>query len=309
MKDLIRKKNVVLVMKDVKTTKSRHTTVVGVVRKVPLRVLAPEDRVPKVVEGMPTDVIETDAINALRTGVYRPMPGGVSGGHPKVTAGTISPLTVAGVKYILSNNHIIANCNDCELGDQTWQPGRVDGGTPTHTIGHLWRWVPIHFEDDGSTCPIAKGAAWFANLFARLLHSRSRLCTTLIDYNKADCAVSLPIDPNDLLDEILGIGIPAGFAEAVDGESIRKSGRTTEVMEGTVFNTNAQTKVNYGAHGTAIYDDQVVATKIGEPGDSGSLTFNDGNKVNGLLFAGSNEFTIVNKIHNVLDLLGLEGSQ
>jgi len=305
MKDLIRKKNVQLVMKDVTTLKSIHTTVVGVTRKLPLRMLDKEDRVPQTFGGMPTDVIEIEPISALRTTGHRPMPGGVSGGHPKVSAGTISPVTLAGIKYILSNNHVTANCNDCELGDQTWQPGPADGGMSNFTIGHLYRWVPLHFEEDEGNCPIAQGAAWFANLLASLLRSHSRLFVRSTGINKVDAAVSRPIDPEDLLDEIMGIGVPTGFAEAVKGEHIRKSGRTTAVTASTVISTEAEAKVSYGSKGTAIYSDQVVTGKLAEPGDSGSLTFNDNAAINGLLFAGSEQLTIVNKINNVLDLLKL----
>ena len=305
MKDLIRRKNVQLVMKDVTTSKSRHTTVVGVTKKLPLRMVDKEDRVPLTVDGMPTDVIETEPIYALRTKCHRPMPGGVSGGHPKVTCGTISPITVAGVKYIISNNHVIANCNDCELGDLTWQPGHHDGGTIEDTIGHLYRWVPLHFEEDESDCPIAKGAAWFANLLARLFRSHSRLCAKSVGINLVDAAVSLPMDPGDLLDEILGIGRPVGFEEAVKGENIRKSGRTTAVTASTVISVEGQARVNYGNKGTAIFDDQVITGKLAEPGDSGSLTFNYNTAINGVLFGGSDQFTVVNKIYNVLDLLRL----
>lgn len=309
--DLIKKKNVVLVFKDMKTIGGLRTThpaiVVGVTEKVPLSQLSAGDQVPKLFHGMETDVIEVQMPQALRTTKHRPMPGGVSGGHPKVTAGTISPLTVHGIRLIISNNHVIANCGECEMGDETWQPGRVDGGSSADTIGHLWRWAQIHFADDDSTCPVARLYAGLGNLVARLFHRQSRLCTRSLQMNKVDCAASLPIIPGDLLNEILEIGVPTGFAKAITGESIAKSGRTTGLTPGSVISTEGEAKVSYGSRGVAVYDDQIITTKIAEGGDSGSLVFNSRKEVIGMLFAGSNEYTIVNKIQHVLEALGLEG--
>jgi len=308
--ELLLKRNVVIVIRGAKEIKgmttSRPAIKVGVVKKVPLSQLAPEDRVPEEIDGVATDVFETEPISALRTGKHRPMPGGVSGGHPEVSAGTISGLQIDGIKYIASNSHVIANCGDCEVGDLIWQPGRIDGGKIEDTIGHLTKWVPLHFVDAPDTCP-------FADLFERVVntalrwarfHHRIRTCTTHM--NKVDGAVGRPIIDDDVLLEILDIGLPTGFAEARIADIAKKSGRTTELTHGNVIDTDGAAEVGYGKHGTAHFEDQIVTSKIAEPGDSGSLVFREDNALLGWVFAGNNQFTIINKIQNILEALGLE---
>ena len=307
-KELLLKKNVVLVYTGRKVTggldMGRPALRVGVTKKLPLTQLKPDDQIPKMFEGLETDVYEDKMPKALlHTGRYRPMPGGVSGGHPSITAGTINPITIHGKKYIISNNHVLANSNDAELGDQTWQPGAYDRGQPSDTIGHLLRWIPIHFEDDESTCPIANMIIGVLNFLAKLFRRHSRLCTKSLELNTVDAALSRAVDDNDLLDEILGVGVPTGFADAHISDSIKKSGRTTEVTHGTVLDTEGAAKVDYGSRGVAMFEDQIITTKIAEGGDSGSLVLNDRNEIVGLLFAGSDSLTIVNKISNVIDAL------
>lgn len=309
---LLLKKNVVLVYTGRKIIggldMGRPAIVVGVTEKVPLSKLDLKDQVPVFFEGMQTDVVQMDMPKALRTGRHRPMPGGVSIGHPDVSAGTGTPLRIGGRKYIFSCNHVTANSNECHVGDQTWQPGRADGGQESDTIGHLLKWVPIHFEDDESTCPIANAIAAVLNFFAKLFDRHSRLYTKSVEFNTVDAAVSLAVDDNDLSEEILGIGVPTGFADAQVMDGIKKSGRTTEVNHGTVTDTQAAARVDYGGGRVARFANQILTTNISEGGDSGSLVLNESDKIVGALFAGSNAVTIVNKISNIIDALGLERS-
>jgi len=316
--ELLLKKNVVIVYRDKKTVgglpTDRDAIVVGVTEKIPLSCLAPEDRIPEQIDGIETDVIETEPIRALpakkipRTGRHRPMPGGVSGGHPQVSAGTISGLDIEGTKYIASNAHVIANCGDCEVGDLIWQPGRLDGGTIEDTIGHLAKWVPIHFVDDPDSCPLAHLFERGVNWFLKLTRFHHRICTYTTRMNKVDAAVGWPIADDDVLLEVLDIGVPAGFGEARIGNILKKSGRTTELLQGPVIDTEGASKVSYGGYGTALFDDQIITRKIAEPGDSGSLVFREDNVLVGWLFAGNNQFTIVNKIWNILEELDMERS-
>ena len=95
----------------------------------------------------------------------RPVPGGISIGHTEITAGTFGCLVKRGSDtYILSNNHVIANSNDAQVGDVIIQPGPVDGGTsPADDIARLAEFIPMSYQGDerdgGSTCPIATGFA------------------------------------------------------------------------------------------------------------------------------------------------------
>jgi len=312
--DLIKKKNVVLVRRGKKeidrVCTDRDAIRVGVTKKEPMALLKPKDRIPGKVDGIETDVFETEMPVAFknRNSKYRPAPGGVSIGHHEVTAGTLGIVVKKdGSPRILSNNHVLANCNDCNMGDQTWQPGRADGGGPSDTIGHLSEWVPLHFEGEDSNCPVARVIVNMFNLLSRLLYRKTRLQPKAFEMNKVDCALSRPIDSDDVFDEILGIGKPTGFAEAKVGDAIKKSGRTSAVTEGVVEDTDGIAKVNYGDGRTAVFAGQIFTSPIASPGDSGSVVLNDKKEVVGLLFAGSDSLTIVNKIQDVIEALGLEG--
>lgn len=312
-RDLLKKKNVVIVYTGKKVTggveTDRDSLRVGVTQKIPLAQLAKEDVVPQRVKGIETDVFETEEIAALsidRKSRVRPAPGGVSIGHPKVTAGTLGMIVKkGGFRYILSNNHVLANCNDADKGDQSWQPGAADGGGPADTIAHLADFVPIHFSGE-SNCPIARAIIWGLNGFAQLFRSKTQIPHAVTRaINKVDCAISRPIIEIDISQEILGIGKVVGYAEAKKGDEVTKSGRTTELTAAYITGTDGLVNINYGAK-TAIFDDQIVTPVISKGGDSGSVLVNEKNEAVGLLFAGSSSLTIANKISNVIEALGLD---
>ncbi|MGD2179226.1 MAG: hypothetical protein PVG71_15550, partial [Anaerolineae bacterium] len=140
--DLLQKRNVVGVGLGYKISE-RHNTgelslVISVARKVPTAALAARDLVPKALDGIKTDVVETGIFRALPqsardlspTDRWRPVvPPGVSIGHYKITAGTFGCLVCRGEElFILSNNHVLANANDCDEWDPILQPGPADGG-------------------------------------------------------------------------------------------------------------------------------------------------------------------------------------
>jgi len=308
--DLLKKKNVVYVRRGKKviagTEVDRDCLTVAVTKKVPLAQLKPEDRVPGVVEGIETDVIVDEMPQALRKREYRPMPGGVSVSHPNTTAGTGSPIPISETKHLISNEHVIAG-GEARVGDMTWQPGRADGGRVASTIGHLFRWVPIYFHGDESDCPVARAFVRVVNCLLRLLRCDTRIRAWTEKLNTVDCAISKPIGCDDLMDTILGIGVPTGFAEARVLEGVKKSGRTTGVTHGTVLDTDGAANVHYGARGIASFKNQIITSRIAEPGDSGSLVLNGKNEIVGMLFAGTGQMTIVNKISNVVEELGLKG--
>ena len=73
------------------------------------------------------------------TAVYRILPGG-SVNPPRHGLG------IPRSWYILSNNHVLANSNDANIGDLILQPGPFDGGTdPEDAIARLRAFVPITF--------------------------------------------------------------------------------------------------------------------------------------------------------------------
>jgi hypothetical protein len=314
MKELLKKKNVVAVVKGRKivagVNTGREAIVIYVTEKIPLAQLSAKDIIPKTINGIESDVQVTSPIKALafdRTKKWRPAPGGVSIGHSEVTAGTLGVVVKKkGVRHILSNNHVLANSNDASIYDETWQPGSHDGGSSKDTIGHLTDFIKINFLGDESTCPLARLHAWVFNGLAKLFHRKSRVSTYSTMLNTVDCAISLPVFDEDISDEILEIGKPVGFylGELQEGEIVKKSGRTSRLNRGTVIGPG-MVNVMYGDK-IAVFEDQITTTPIAEGGDSGSVVLNEKNEVAGLLFAGSDTLTIVNKIANVIDALGLD---
>ncbi len=293
-----------------------YAIVVMVSRKLPLPALAPNTILPKNVDGVTIDVIEVGELRALqaRTDRWRPAPGGISIGHYKITAGTLGAIVrdiKSGERLILSNNHVIANSNDADPGDQILQPGPIDGGSPdVDTIAHLDRICPIEFATEPGICDIAETYASLGNAIAGLLGSKHRVNAQQSDpqaVNLADAAVAKPVNDSDVLDEILEIGTVEGSEEGLLGMSVRKSGRTTSFTTSQINLINATVDVNYGSGRTARFENQLVSGPMSQGGDSGSLLVaGDSLHAVGLLFAGSNQSTIFNPIQAVFDCLEVD---
>ncbi len=293
-----------------------YAIVVMVSRKLPLPALAPNTILPKNVDGVTIDVIEVGELRALqaRTDRWRPAPGGISIGHYKITAGTFGAIVRdinSGERLILSNNHVIANSNDADPGDQILQPGPIDGGSPdVDTIAHLDRFCPIEFATEPGICDIAETYASLGNAIAGFLGSKHRVNAQQSDpqaVNLVDAAVAKPVNDSNVLDEILEIGTIEGSEEGSLGMSVRKSGRTTRFTTSQINLINATVDVNYGSDRTARFENQLVSGPMSQGGDSGSLLVaGDSLHAVGLLFAGSNQSTIFNPIQAVLDCLEVE---
>ncbi len=149
--------------RDVKGQLTDELVLVALVeQKKPKDMLTPDDLVPEEIQGAKTDVIEIGVVRAQNISPrdkWRPvMPGGISIGHYKVTAGTLGVMVkdrTTGDRLILSNNHVLANSNDAFVGDPILQPGAVDRGQlPADIIGRLERFVPLRYVGDPVTPPI-----------------------------------------------------------------------------------------------------------------------------------------------------------
>lgn len=317
---ILRKPNVVGVGTGFKEVRGRRTTelcVVALVRvKIPRAGLAEAELVPSRVEGIPTDVVEVGELRAeqARTDRWRPAPGGISVGHFKVTAGTLGTTVqdrASGGRLILSNNHVLANSNEANVGDPVLQPGAIDGGSPnSDTLARLERFVEIQFNQQPPTCGIAKLVADLLNGLARLVGSRHRLRVIQENpqaINRVDAAVAKPVNAADLLPEVLDIGEVHGTLVAALGMAVRKSGRTTGYTTGQINVIDTTVTVSYGESRTARFEGQFVTTPMSQGGDSGSLLV-DGESLQavGLLFAGSAQATIYNPIRDVLEALQID---
>lgn len=302
--------------KEVQGERTDDVVVLTLVRqKVPAAGLAPEEMVPREVDGVPTDVIQVGQLRVQqsRTSRWRPAPGGVSLGHYQVTAGTFGAVVrdrATGDRLILSNNHVLANSNDASVGDPILQPGAVDGGQmDDDLIGHLERFCVIQFNQQPGTCGIANGYAMLGNALARLSGSSHQVTVMEVNptaTNLVDAAVARPVNDADILDEILEIGEVSGSLEASLGMGVRKSGRTTGFTTGTITVLDATVDINYGTGRVARFEEQIVTTAMSQGGDSGSLVVaTNSQQAVGLLFAGSEQTTVLNPIHSVLDCLGV----
>lgn len=223
----------------------------------------------------------------------RPVPLGVSIGHPLITAGTLGARVTAGSNvYILSNNHVLANENAAATGDPILQPGAFDGGvSPADSIGNLSAYVVLKFNNTAT-------------------------CTEGVsdpDCNLVDAAIASTTTANVQNNTVsAGYGVPKSTTVAAAvGQKIQKCGRTTGCTSGRVYAINVTVDVGYDG-GVARFAGQIVVVGGGfsAGGDSGSLVVTQGGPGGGrnpmgLLFAGSINSTIINPIAPVLSLLGI----
>lgn len=238
--------------------------------------------IPRGLEGVPVQVVVTGKIYALTTGRYdRPVPIGVSTGHPDITAGTIGcRVTDGGNVYALSNNHVYANSNEAIIGDNVLQPGTYDGGVdPDDAIGTLADFEPIEFSR----------------------RARNEIDAAIALSSTANLGTATPDD---------GYGTPnSTIVGAFIGQQVQKFGRTTELTQGDITGVNATVNVGYGPGKTAKFVKQIIIEPgdFSAGGDSGSLIVTDDGNRNpvGLLFAGSSTITVANRIDLVLERFGV----
>ncbi len=298
----------------------REAAVVLVSKKYPRGDLRRTALVPKRIGEVVSDVIEVGDIRLLgvdeRTGTQRPARPGVSIGHYKVSAGTFGAVVrdrTSGETLILSNNHVLANLSDgaddrAAVGDPVLQPGLYDGGEKdTAVIGHLRRFVPIRRQAIIPFCRIAR-------LFETLLNGaigavkpqyRVQVWRENELPNMVDCAVAAPLSPELVAADILEVGPVAGVKEAAPGMAIKKSGRSSGLTASFVLATDVTLKVGMSYREYGLFADQILAGPMSKPGDSGSLVLAEDNCAVGLLFAGSDQATMLSPIGRVLDALNI----
>jgi len=105
--------------------------------------------------------------------------------------------------------------------------------------------------------------------------------------------------------EILNIGRPIGSRRVSLGGTVKKTGRTTGFTTGTIIQVDVTTSVMYNGR-TASFSGQLMANAMSGPGDSGSAVLDENNYAVGLLFAGSDNSTLITPIDVVLSALKVE---
>jgi hypothetical protein len=252
------------------------------------------ERVPKEIDGYPTDVLErTYELQVVEQSVdvgaladtthYSTLQGGVSMGPSRVIngsifAGTLGAIVIDNVTNrhaALTNFHVACVDAGWHVGDRMVQPSRIDTGVPpTDEFGAIVR-ATLSANVDGALVSIDP--------------TKTSSCT------------------------IAEIGNVAGTKAATLGMAVRKRGRTTGLTYGSVDGLSATVNVNYGSSiGTRTLTNQIsIRTDTGrnplfsDHGDSGSVIVDQNGFVVGLLFAGAGTNTIANPIAVVLSELNI----
>ncbi|MEP7027653.1 MAG: hypothetical protein ABI960_03570 [Candidatus Eisenbacteria bacterium] len=201
---------------------------------------------------------------------HRPLTPGISVGHLRVTAGTLGAIVEAaragaGPRYLLSNNHVLAEEDRARKGDLVLQPGRADGGrAPGDAIARFERAV-------------------------RLKRAGNR-----VDAALARLEDGVAFEPSKLRGLGRLQGVRAG--PLVPGERVAKLGRTTGLTRGIVSAIEVDGVIVGYDEGERRFDDQVEISPAGRVpfsrgGDSGSLIVDADRLGVALLFAGNDADT------------------
>jgi len=245
--------------------------------------------IPKEIDGVKIHVRETGgkfrllslvpvaATYADRVKRIRPAPGGVSIGHPEVTAGTLT-CRAKDIKtdeiFGLSNNHVVAvdwgTKHIGQKGDPILQPGAYDGGTiADDKLGELERWEPVVLNKD----------------------------------NIIDAGIFYS---DELSKNIEEIGEPDNLIEPYIGMKVVKSGRSSGITYGEVIDVSAT--INIEGNGICRFTNQIIikpAMIIG--GDSGSwIGEADSFRSTALGYAGSSLLSVASRMSDVERLLGIQ---
>ena len=285
--------------------------------KLPKKELSSYEQVPQSLEKNETDVIEVGEVellsrNNIRLNKSRPAQPGVSIGHYKITAGTFGAIVKdkkTGQPLILSNNHVLANISDgrdgrAYKGDEILQPGSYDGGEEEDIIAYLERFAPIYNNEAhkrGKASSLSYGLNRLMALFNNILTPSYRRRS-----NRIDGAVAKPKSKEIIKEEIIGVGKVKGKVQPELGMKVIKSGRTTGVTSSIIKAIDVTIEVRLSDNASTYFSDQILADSFSRPGDSGSLVVDENNRAVGLLFAGSKQSSIFNRIENVCRDLEIE---
>jgi hypothetical protein len=205
--------------------------------------------------------------------------GFVDAAHPVTIAGTFGFLATDGEKrYVVSNNHVLADENRLAIGGPILQPGLLDGGDPnTDQIATLARFSPL----------------------------------SLTEPNTVDCAMAALAEDQAASPAVLLVGAPKGTAPAAMDMVVHKFGRTTNYRVGRVTSVDTDLSVDYGLGAVTFHGQILVQGVNGQPfsdaGDSGALILERATgKAVGLLFAGSPSHSAANHIEDVLAALDVQ---
>lgn len=226
-----------------------------------------------------------EKLDILFTGdVHKQLCIGDSVAHRDVTAGTLGGFvrkSSGSDTFLLSNNHVFADENRGQNGDEILHPSRSDGGsTGQNTIAHLSDFIALRENAEN-----------------------------FVDVAIASIAEGTRFTPGDLGDLGQLAGVRKGLVNI--NEKVRKNGRTTKVTSGTVSAVEMDdVLVKYDTM-TCSFGNQFEIKGDNKPfskgGDSGALVVDSDNKAVALIFAGDGyKVSYANPIDVVLKELDLK---
>jgi hypothetical protein len=214
-------------------------------------------------------------------------------------------------QFILSNNHVLAESDQAQVGDTIDQPGLIDGactplsrpGSTLHPVGSLKYFVPLASATTNVDAALAAVAPGAVDASGSILQLGTRGA-----------------------DGELGAAPPmAGQGETLTaanlGMEVAKSGRTTGLTCSNIEAVALTVKVDYykDCAETQPYTTKIFTNQIGiggshftDSGDSGALVLDARNsQAIGLYFAGGTDgdghgLSVANPIGDVLQELGSE---
>ncbi len=265
---------------------------VTVKKKKEISKLKPDDRIPDVIYGFKTDVNEIPETTALvDSKKYRPLTGGSQIGSSSQsglgTLGCFAKRNIDNKIVLLTNWHVI-------VGD----PNNIDGdrvGQPTHN-------GCCSCCACGEIADVVDGGFMTGNIDAAI---------ALLHGQDTDA-----IPEERYLNEIIDIGILAGSAAPVPGETLYLRGRTTSTRsKGQISNNNATTNTGYKNYsnlavlrtGQWEISPAVGFTDFSVEGDSGSICVNEHNQAVLLIFSADlpNHRSYANNIKTVETALNI----
>jgi hypothetical protein len=270
---------------------AKHCVRFYVEKKLPKEAIPPADMLPDQVHGVVTDVIETGRFHAFagqrpEQRFRRPARPGCSVGfsfgvgHSDVMAGTFGAVVERdGKRFILSNNHVLANGNALELGAAIYQPGLRDNSDAEHNrIARLTKFVKLETGE----------------------------------HNVVDCAIAEVLENKFISPKVmpridkLRSGDPVVATEEM---KVAKTGRGSGYTSGTILDVDATVKIEYPLVTLTFTHQIIIVGGKGAfaEGDSGSLIVERKSKRPvGLLVGGSKTHGVANHIQNVLQHLGVK---
>ena len=233
--------------------------------------------IPKEIDGILTEAIVVGKVKAMfeTTKRYRPLTCGISIGNVRITAGTNGwyYLNEEERVFLGSNAHVFTPDPSKPAG--SWgeqdrvivQPGVYDGGGLEDRVAlYIWHGqvlpegVGVNKMDFSVAEPEVESIynIWNEYTPKRLIGHLFAGSDTITVHFKGKYIAESGYKP-----------VNAEIVEAEIGDTLMKWGRTSGYNEGTVTDTSAYMKVQYGTF-VAAFDDQILTTKMADPGDSGS---------------------------------------